>query len=135
MSEDLFDGDIQAINRNLLEIRDIQDPSIRWMRDRGWWCRKLASPNNRSVMDYLCGKDTWVELIEFKAPKKKLSKAQGEEHKTARDCGMRPVVFDNVDNLKAYVLKAEKHIGTLDWTRLGDLRALHAAGNEQGPDL
>lgn len=135
MSEDLFDGDIQAINRNLLEIRDIQDPCVEWARRRGWWARKFASPNNRSVMDYIFGKDTWVELVEFKAPKKKLSKAQGEEHKAARACGMRPVVFDNVAAFKAYILAAEGSIDSGQWDQEKESRTYMARGHEQGPDL
>jgi hypothetical protein len=119
MSDDLFDGEIQTVKRTLLEVRDIQDPCVRWMRDRGWWARKFVSPNNRSVMDYVFGKDTWTEFVEFKAPDKTLTKAQKEEHKAARACGMRPVVFDNVEKFKAYIAEVDQYVAAGGgWLRL-----------------
>jgi hypothetical protein len=125
----------QKPSRELREIKDIQDPSIRWMRKRGWWCKKFVSPANRSVMDYLCGKDCWIELIEFKAPLKRLTPGQETEHDDARACGLRPVVFDNVDRLKQYILDVELFLKVGTWGQWVERRRLHARGHEQGKDL
>lgn len=135
MSENLFDGDIQAINRNLLEIRDIQDPCVDWARRQGFWARKFASPNNRSVMDYIFGLDNWFELIEFKAPKKGLAKAQGEEHKVARKSNLTPLVFDNVEKFKKYMAEVKRHTASVQWSAHWLIRKMLAEGHEQGPDL
>lgn len=134
---DQFDKPLE-INRTLREIPDVQNPCIKWARGRGWWCRKFVSPANRSVMDYIIGKDCWVELVEFKAPGKKLTTAQADEHKAARACGMRPVVFDNPAAFKQYVLQAEEHMSHTGWIpgRHGPhARRQMAKGHEQGDDV
>jgi hypothetical protein len=60
-------------------------------------------------MDYEFGKDTWVELVEFKKPgncKKPcrgLSPTQIEEHKAARAAGMLPIVMDDYTQFRIYM--------------------------------
>jgi hypothetical protein len=138
MSDDFdqFDKPL-AVNRTLREIPDIQNPCIKWARGRGWWCKKFVSPANRSVMDYIIGKDCWVELVEFKAPGKKLTPAQAEEHEAARACGMRPVVFDNVEKFKQYVLQAEAKMSDVEYRFAAGPydREQMAKGHEQGDDV
>ena len=127
-----FDAPL-AVEKRLLEER-IQSACVDWARARGWYARKLSSPANRAIMDYLFGKDTWVELVEFKRPgiKCKLSPDQGPEHDKARACGMRPVVFDDVAAFKAYILRAEEHIANGDWVQWADQRGYMARGHERG---
>ncbi len=133
MSEDFPTFDvIHEPVKKILEIPGIQDPCVKWMRKRGWWARKLSSPQNRSIMDYGFGKDHWYELVEFKAPGKGLAPGQKEEHNAARACGMRPVVFDNVEKFKAYIMKIEGYIGLDRWGDWVETRNALVKGHEQG---
>ncbi len=110
-----FDSMLEVPQAPLLES-DVQESCVEWARRRGWWARKFSSPQNRAVVDYLFGKDTWVEFVEFKRPKAKgvqpgeLSADQLEEHKKMRECGMTPVVFDDFEAFKKYMTDVEKVI-------------------------
>lgn len=103
MSEDLFDGEIQKATKRLLE-RDIQEACVRWARGRKWWARKFASPANRSVPDYIFGRDGFTLFVEFKSPGKKPSDAQREEHILMMAAGLGVHVIDNVQTFKDLVL-------------------------------
>lgn len=138
MTDSDFDdfGDTPRTPQRQLLERDVQGAAIRWVRGRGWWARKFSSPANRSVMDYIIGKDTWVELVEFKKPRGKLTEAQGEEHKAARACGMTPVVFDDLEAFKKYILDAEMWIRDPRWQEWWVARRKSLAqGHEQGDDI
>jgi hypothetical protein len=98
----------REIEKIVLE-RDLQKQCVGYMTRRGWWARKLSSPQNNGIMDYSFAKDTWVELEEFKKPgncKKPyrgLSPTQIEEHKAARAAGMLPIVMDNYGEFRRYM--------------------------------
>ena len=65
--------------------------------EKGWTVRKFTSPGKRGVSDNIFMK--WpavVFFIEFKAPGKKPTKAQAEEHKVVRSCGIDVHVVDNI---------------------------------------
>ena len=102
-----FDVAIEPV-KIVLE-RDLQKQCVGYMTRRGWWARKLSSPQNNGIMDYMFAKDMWVELVEFKKPgrcKEKyrgLSPTQVEEHKAARAAGMLPIVMDNYDEFRIYM--------------------------------
>ena len=89
--------------------RDLQKQCVGYMTRRGWWARKLSSPQNNGIMDYMFAKGTWVELVEFKKPgncKKPyrgLSPTQIEEHKAAQAAGNLPVVMDDYREFRAYM--------------------------------
>jgi hypothetical protein len=145
-SEDFDFGDKpSALKRDLLEA-DVQESCVKWARGRGWYARKFSSPQNRAVVDYVFGKDTWVEWVEFKKPKGKrpagqLSEDQAEEHKKMRECGMTPVVFDDVAAFKRYILKAEFEMSqraglcAVSWDEWVGSREALAVGHERGDDV
>lgn len=81
----------QPVIRKLRE-KDIQKKCVEYARSKGFWARKFSSPSQRSVPDYLFGKQMkngqavkWAE--EFKAPKKGPTDAQRDEQKLMRDAG------------------------------------------------
>ena len=110
----LFDS-ARVVEKHVLES-DLQHAAVTWARARGWWARKLSSPQNNGIMDYMFAKDTWVELVEFKKPgnckkpARGLSPTQIEEHKLARKAGNLPVVHDNLDQFKDFMLAAEEKL-------------------------
>lgn len=114
MTEDFpsFD-EIQTPTRKLLE-RDVQSQSVRWARDRGWWARKFASPANRSVPDYIFGKDGFTLFVEFKAPGKTATDAQQEEHNLMLAARLVVHVIDDVDKFKKLVLMWERQMKELE---------------------
>lgn len=46
-----------AITRKRLE-HDVQEDCVKWARARGYWARKFSSISQRSVPDYLFGRQT-----------------------------------------------------------------------------
>lgn len=138
MSDDFLENtvEMQMPVRTLLEA-DVQGTCVEWARRRGWWARKISSPANRALTDYVFGKMCWAEWIEFKKPgrcqknkERGLSKDQIEEHEKMRAAGMRPVVFDNVDAFKEYMCKVEARIAKQDWALIASWRGLRAQGLE-----
>lgn len=106
MNEDLFEGGIQKATRKILE-RDVQAASVRWMRDRGYWARKFASPANRSVPDYIFGRDGFTLFVEFKRKGGKPTVAQEEEHKAMRAAGLGVHIVDDFDDFKKRAVEWE----------------------------
>jgi hypothetical protein len=92
--EEIFSPDLKAQPKapvKLLE-KDIQARCVSYARSRGYWARKFSSPGNRSVPDYIFGKEVsrgkfvkWAE--EFKAPGKGSTDAQLEEQGLMRKAG------------------------------------------------
>ena len=99
----------QTVARKLLE-KDIQSACVKWARARGWWARKFASPANRSVPDYLFGRDGCTIFAEFKAPGKKATEAQLEEHAAMAAVGLSVHVIDDVTRFKSLFGEWEKQI-------------------------
>jgi hypothetical protein len=107
--------EIRTPTRKLLE-RDIQSTCVRWMRARGWWARKFASPANRSVPDYIFGKDGFTLFIEFKAPGKKVTEAQQDEHNLMLAARLAVHVIDNIQAFKDLVLMWEGQMAQMEKT-------------------
>lgn len=97
--------------RKLLE-RDIQKACVVWARARGWYARKFASPANRSVPDYLFGKDGCTVFVEFKRPGGKVTEAQKEEHKAMLKVGLVAHIFDNIELFKKNFRHWETQLGS-----------------------
>lgn len=113
------------IKRKLLE-RDIQKACVDWMRSRGYWARKFSSMSQRSVPDYLFalrheysidrgGEASYrvdVKLaVEFKAPGKSLTPAQGDELEKMRQAGWAAFWSDDVEQFKEDVIGYERSLG------------------------
>jgi hypothetical protein len=96
---DCEDAEPLKPQRKLLE-RDIQSKCVDWARTRGWWARKFSSPANRSVPDYIFGKWGCTLFVEFKAPGKKPTDAQADEHKAMYDVGLMAHIIDDVSIFK-----------------------------------
>jgi hypothetical protein len=135
-----FDNGPRKVELDLLEA-DVQKSCVRWMRDRGWWARKFSTAERNDLVDYIFGKDTWVEWVEFKRPKGKVARAgklsptQVEEHKAMRAAGMTPVVFDDFEEFKGYIQQAEREIADLDWTMFLVRRRRFATPWQRGEDV
>lgn len=97
------------VPRKLLE-KDVQKSCVAWARGRGWWARKFSSPANRSVPDYIFGKDGCTVFVEFKAPGKKATDNQLEEHKLMEEVGLAVHVIDNVLPFKGLFMQIENQI-------------------------
>jgi hypothetical protein len=93
----------------LLE-RDVQSRCVAYARDRDWWARKFSSPANRSVPDYIFGKQGCTVFVEFKAPGKKPTDAQSDEHKAMAAVGLTVHVIDNVAVFKRLWLELEDQL-------------------------
>lgn len=104
-----WDAEISTapVARKVLE-KDIQKACVAYARSRGWWARKFASPANRSVPDYIFGKNGCVVFIEFKAPGKKPTENQLEEHKAMVAAGLTVYWLDNVDLFKTVMRVIER---------------------------
>lgn len=80
--------------RHLLE-KDIQGPSVKKARSKGWWARKFSSaPGNTAVPDYIFAKNGTVFFVEFKRPGGKPTPKQLDEHKVMRAAGLWVYVID-----------------------------------------
>lgn len=93
--------------RKLLE-KDIQKQCVAWARSRGWWARKLSSPANRSVPDYLFSKLGKIKVaVEFKAPGKTSTEAQLDEQNAMCAAGWTVWEINNVEKFKEFMLTLE----------------------------
>lgn len=95
--------------RKLLE-KDIQKACVAWARERGWYARKFSSPANRSVPDYIFGKDGCTVFVEFKVPGKKPTDNQLEEHRLMAEVGLMAHVIDNALVFKGLFMQIENQI-------------------------
>lgn len=95
--KDAFDiSDWEEQPRRLLE-KDIQGPCVKKARASGWWARKFsAAPGRTSVPDYIFARDGRVFFVEFKAPGKKPTPKQVEEHARMREAGLSVYVCDSL---------------------------------------
>lgn len=104
-----FIDEVRKVVRKLLE-RDVQKSCVDWARKRGWWARKFRSQSQKSVPDYIFGKDGCTVFVEFKAPGKTATKAQKEEHKAMADVGLMAHVIDDVMAFKGLFMNIENQI-------------------------
>jgi len=96
----LFDGEMLAVEK-LTRESDIQKACVRWAREScEAYARKFASPGNRSVPDYIFLRGGDTLYVEFKAPRKKPTEAQQNEHALIRAAGGTVYVIDNIAEFK-----------------------------------
>lgn len=124
-----------AINRKKLEA-EVQKQCVDWARARGYWARKFSSISQRSVPDYLFGKQTTAGYTdgafgmvyanskkvkfatEFKregAKRDKLTglmstEAQIEEQEAMRTAGWYVFECDDFEAFKATVIAYEQEM-------------------------
>lgn len=95
--------------RRVLE-RDLQKRCAAYARERDWWARKFSSPSQRSVPDYIFGKEGCTVFVEFKAPGKKATEAQLDEHKAMAAAGLMVHVIDDAMAFKGLWIDLEKQL-------------------------
>jgi hypothetical protein len=78
--------------------RDIEAKAKRYARSKGDYVRKFVSVANRSVPDNVLITAGQVWFAEFKAPGKKLTPLQEEEHRLITEAGALVLTFDNVED-------------------------------------
>jgi hypothetical protein len=90
--------------------RDIEAAVCRYATARGWYVRKFASPNHRSVPDRVFiapnGKILWIE---FKRPGNKLTEAQAREFEKLKAVKQTVVMIDTVEAGKALVALTDRY--------------------------
>jgi hypothetical protein len=89
------------VKRKLLE-KDVQKQCVDWALARGYWARKFSSMTQVSVPDYLFAKNDLGNggnlmkfAVEFKAPGKKATPAQEDEHSAMEAAGWRVYLCDD----------------------------------------
>lgn len=75
--------------------RNIERACCALAEKQGWWQRKFKSPGKRSAPDRIFAKEGVVFFVEFKAPGKKATPLQAQEHLKMRAAGLRVYVCDN----------------------------------------
>lgn len=120
-----------SITRKRLE-KDVQEDCVKWARARGYWARKFSSISQRSVPDYLFGREIEEETdnngpiyranikfaTEFKregAKRDKLTglmstEAQVEEQEAMRAAGWYVFECDDFEVFKATVIAYEQEM-------------------------
>jgi hypothetical protein len=100
------------------EKATVETPGVKWLKARGYWVRKFKSIGNRSAPDRIIAKRFPRGKVAFfweaKDKGKKPTELQLKEHEEMRAAGLEVFVSDNVEDLKAYVLAAEKIVNP-DW--------------------
>ena len=107
--KDAFDvSDWKETKRKLLE-KDIENPCKAKARKKDWYVRKYKSPSQKSAPDDIFAKQrpdggSHVFFVEFKAPGKKPTPKQLDEHDVMRKAGLTVYVCDDLaefDNILA----------------------------------
>lgn len=119
-----------AIAKKPMLEAEVQEKCIAWMRNRGYWARKFSSVSQRSVPDYLFGKqkvESWFNFnvahnvkffTEFKREGCKIDKktgfmsteAQVEEQTLMREAGWWGFECSDVEAFKEHVLEYERSL-------------------------
>ena len=90
-------GILMALRDHKLRESVIEKKVKAYAKMQGWVVRKFVSPGKRGVSDNIFMQfPSKVFFIEFKAPGKKPTKAQMEEHNEIRGCGINVYVVDNI---------------------------------------
>lgn len=79
----------------------VQEKCVAHARYQGWLARKFKAPMRNGGVDYIFVKAGRVIFVEFKAPGKKPTDLQADEHKALRKAGCQVYVIDNVDLFKS----------------------------------
>ena len=99
-----FLGKTQKQINPLLEKKDVEDPVVKYARKQGYVVDKFTSPSKRSVPDDLFNAPNGVLFfIEFKAPGKKPTAKQAEDHAKRRANNALVYVVDNVEAGKGII--------------------------------
>lgn len=77
--------------------RNIERACCALAEKQGWWQRKFKSPGKRSAPDRIFAKEGVVFFVEFKAPGKKPTPLQAQEHAAMRCHGLVIKVIDEKD--------------------------------------
>lgn len=96
---------------------DIEKHFVAQCKKQGWLPEKFTAPGKRSVPDRIVSKTEGdLFLCELKAPGKKPTPKQAEDHRKRRERGFRVYVADTYEAVRQ-VVEAEKLIETEDWTQ------------------
>ncbi len=93
------------------EKATVETPACAWMKGRGWYHKKYKSIGSRSAPDRIFAKEGYVFFCEFKAPNKKPTDKQADEHKKMRKFGLEVLVCDDLEDFKAFVIQFEGAYG------------------------
>lgn len=77
--------------------RDIESHSKAKAKNRGFWVRKFASPQQRSAPDDIFGKNGRAFFVEFKRTGQDPTPLQRIEHEKIRAAGLTVYVCDSRD--------------------------------------
>lgn len=80
--------------------RNIERACCALAEKQGWWQRKFKSPGKRSAPDRIFAKDGVVFFVEFKAPGKKATPLQAQEHLKMHEAGLDVYVMSDRDVFK-----------------------------------
>lgn len=109
--KDPFSPDLVEQPRNVKPMleAEVQEKSVERARRRGWWARKFSSPSNRSVHDYVFGKNDFIFWVEFKREGvTEPTDKQADEHDAMRKCSIhRQAVIDTVEKFEAFLERME----------------------------
>lgn len=78
----------------------VQEKCVAHARGQDWLARKFAYPRRKGGTDYIFMKAGRVIFVEFKAPGKKPTELQAEEHAKLREAGCTVYVIDDVGKFK-----------------------------------
>lgn len=72
-------------------------------KKRGWLCEKFTSPGKRSVPDRIITTPNRMYFVELKAPGKKPTKLQAQDHKKRKILGFPVWVIDTKEKVNSLV--------------------------------
>lgn len=85
-----------------LEIKDVEQPFLKYAISRGWLCEKVISLSRKGWPDrFLCRKGH-VVLCEFKRPGVEPSDQQKRRHAELRSYGLEVVWFNDLSKAKEF---------------------------------
>lgn len=87
---------------------NVEGPSKRHARERGWWVRKFKAPGKDSEPDDIFMKYGYAFFVEFKAPGKDATDKQKEAHEEIRTkAGANVYVCDDKTEFKMILAREE----------------------------
>lgn len=90
--------------------RNIERACCQYAEKHGWWQRKFKSPGRRSAPDRIFAKEGIVFFVEFKAPGRKATPLQAQEHAAMRCAGLIVKVIDERKNFVAALAQMQKFV-------------------------
>lgn len=99
--------------------KDIEKKALRQARAKGDYARKFTSTARRSVPDDVLITEGVTWFCEFKAPKKRLTELQTEEHEAIFKAGGFVFTASSVDEFHQHrTLIADHARGIMNWMRV-----------------